>query len=114
MGMVKLFCQVDVIPGWSSDPAELKGNFTTEECQGFPFRVEVSESLKSRIPRVQNIHNYTGNLATLLNAAMNIVLLLFVPNGKSHIYVHFALAEHKEQYTLSPEMDFYGDKLMWY
>lgn len=114
MGMVKLFCQVDIIPGWSSDPAELKGNFTTEECQGFPFGVEVSESLKSRIPRVQNIHNYTGNLATLLNAAMIIVLRLFVPNGKSHIYVHFALAEHKEQCTLSPEMDLYGDKLTWY
>lgn len=31
VGMVKLFCQVGVMLGWSSGPAEIKGNFTTEK-----------------------------------------------------------------------------------
>lgn len=30
MAMVKLFCQVGIILGQRSDPAEIKGNFTTE------------------------------------------------------------------------------------
>lgn len=30
MGIMKLFCQVGIILGRSSDPAEIKGNFTTE------------------------------------------------------------------------------------
>jgi len=44
MGMVKLFCQVGVILGCSSDPAEIKGNFTPENQ-----RVRVSPTgLKSQ------------------------------------------------------------------
>lgn len=46
-----------------------------------------------------------GNLVTLSNAVMIIVLPFFVHNGKSHIYARFAVDQHKEQCTLSSEED---------